>query len=237
MTTKPAATGDALPPACQVIEVRVKELWQLFNAMDPSPFRQRDLDPGAAEFITDWSRELSSETPIGLVVHLERAAGGEDEGEVLREAIHEFFAQRAAASRKRLRQLFGRGRISLLIALAFLAVATGIGDALATYYQQSRVAALVREGLLIGGWVAMWRPLEVFLYDWWPIRAEARLFDRLSGMPVRIEYAETEPTEDWRSDWPAAPAAVPVATATSQARRFVAHPQGGMLRGRTTEQP
>ena len=48
----------------------------------------------------------------------------------------------------------------------------------------------MRESLLIGGWVAMWRPLEVFLYDWWPIRAEARLFDRLSAMPVRIEYDE-----------------------------------------------
>jgi hypothetical protein len=32
----------------------------------------------------------------------------------------------------------------------------------------------------------MWRPLENFLYDWWPIRAEARLFDRLSAMTVRV---------------------------------------------------
>ena len=95
----------------------------------------------------------------------------------------------------------------MLIALGFLAVATGIGDAVATYFEESRLAGLVREGLLIGGWVAMWRPLEVFLYDWWPIRAEARLFDRLSVMPVRIEYTETAPTETWRSDWPAAPAA------------------------------
>jgi len=47
------------------------------------------------------------------------------------------------------------------------------------------------EGFLIGGWVAMWRPLEVFLYDWWPIRAEGRLLKRLSTMPVRIEYKET----------------------------------------------
>jgi hypothetical protein len=47
---------------------------------------------------------------------------------------------------------------------------------------------LTREGLVIGGWVAMWRPLEIFLYDWWPIHAEARLFDRLAAMPVRIEY-------------------------------------------------
>jgi hypothetical protein len=54
---------------------------------------------------------------------------------------------------------------------------------------------VIREGFLIGGWVAMWRPLEVFLYDWWPIRAEARLFDRLSRMPVRIDYKEISSSE------------------------------------------
>jgi hypothetical protein len=31
----------------------------------------------------------------------------------------------------------------------------------------------------------------VFLYDWWPIRAEVRLFERLSTMPVTIEYRES----------------------------------------------
>jgi len=48
-------------------------------------------------------------------------------------------------------------------------------------------------------------PLEVFLYDWWPILGELRLLDRLSVMPVRIEYNETTFDDAWRSDWPAAP--------------------------------
>ncbi|HTO48639.1 MAG TPA: hypothetical protein VML91_13455 [Burkholderiales bacterium] len=39
---------------------------------------------------------------------------------------------------------------------------------------------------MIGASVALWRPLEIFLYDWWPILAEARRYDRLSAMPVRI---------------------------------------------------
>ena len=51
----------------------------------------------------------------------------------------------------------------------------------------------------------MWRPLEVFLYDWWPILGEIRLKDRLSQMPVRIEYKEAVSDEGWRSDWPAVP--------------------------------
>lgn len=53
-----AAAGDAIHEAHQVIEVRVAELRQLFNAIDPSPFHERDLDPKAEEFIVGWSREL-----------------------------------------------------------------------------------------------------------------------------------------------------------------------------------
>jgi hypothetical protein len=49
----------------------------------------------------------------------------------------------------------------------------------------------------------MWRPLEIFLYDWWPIRDEALLSDRLATMPVRIEYRNAEPPEAWKADWPA----------------------------------
>jgi hypothetical protein len=44
----------------------------------------------------------------------------------------------------------------------------------------------VREGFIIAGSVAMWRPLEIYLYDWWHIRAEWRLLQRLGPMRVRI---------------------------------------------------
>jgi hypothetical protein len=67
----------------------------------------------------------------------------------------------------------------------------------------SRIGEIVRESLTIGGWVSMWRPLEVFLYDWWPIRNEARLSDRLAAMPVRIRYANATGSDAWRADWPA----------------------------------
>jgi hypothetical protein len=137
-----------------------------------------------------------------LLVHLERGAGPTDEADLFGESVHQYLKQRAVDSRRRLRELFHRGCISLLIALAFLGVCIALGDALASSFGDSRFAQLIREGLLIGGWVAMWRPLEVFLYDWWPIRAQAHLFDRLSTMSVRIEYKADASTGDWRNDWP-----------------------------------
>jgi hypothetical protein len=215
MSEKPvAAAGDAIPPKCQLIEVRVAELRQLFNAIDPSPFRERDLDPRAEEFIVGWGRDLSADAPLAFVVHLERAAGRDDESLLLRQAIHEFFSQRAASSRRNLRQLLRHGRISLVIGLAFLAASIVAGDAIATHFHESRWPEVLRESLLIGGWVAMWRPLEVFLYDWWPIRAEARLYDRLSAMPVKIMYEPKASPDAWRSDWPQVPAGDRPATET-----------------------
>lgn len=230
MTTEPPSSGDAIPGSYQIIEVRVAELRQLLNAIDPSPFHERDLDPRAEEFIVGWSRELPIDAPLALVVHLDRAAGRADEAVIFRDAVHEFFSQRALATRRSLRQLFSRGRTSLAIGLAFLGVSIAIGDGLASYLSGSRFAEIVREGLLIGGWVAMWRPLEVFLYDWWPIRADARLFDRLSAMPVRIEYKAEVSSDAWRSDWPAVPArGEPTSTA-----RDPRHPRPGDPAGTRT---
>jgi hypothetical protein len=181
------SAADAIPQDHRIIEIRVGELRQLFNAIDPSPFRKRDLDPKVEQFIVDWSADFPTDAPLALVVHLERTSDVADEQRFLREAMSEYFAQRAIATRRNLRDLFRRGRISLAIALAFLATSIVVGDAIAAYFDESRPAEVIREGFLIGGWVAMWRPIEVFLYDWWPIRAEARLFDRLSKMPVRID--------------------------------------------------
>jgi hypothetical protein len=199
--TSAAAPRESGPPSA-VIEVRVAELRQLFNAIDPSPFRERDLDPRAEEFIVEWARDLPREAGLALRVHLDRAPGRADEAGLLGQAIQQYFKARAEGVRRRLRDLFRRGRISLAIALAFLAAAMAASDVIGGL-TPSRFAAVASEGLLIGGWVAMWRPIEVFLYDWWPIRAEVRLFERLSVMPVAIAYAETASRDGWQSDWPA----------------------------------
>ena len=119
LTSTPSA-GDTIVTESRVIEVRVAELRQLFNAIDPSPFRERDLDPDAEQFIVEWARDLPRDAPLALRVQLERCAGRADEATLLRQAIHQYFTARAAGSRRTLRELFQRGRISLLIALAFL---------------------------------------------------------------------------------------------------------------------
>ena len=178
--------GDEIPAGTDAIEVHVSELTQIFNSLDPSPFHQKDLDDDADEFIVGWAKELPRQTPLALRVHLDKPAVTSEMANNLREAVRAFYARRATLSRQRLRELFRIGRTALFIGLAFLAACLFVGDRIVKAWPGGSAAGIIRESLLIGGWVAMWRPLEIFLYDWVPIRRDGRLFDRLSAMAVRI---------------------------------------------------
>jgi hypothetical protein len=168
-----------------IIEMNLRELSQLFDALDPSPFREKDLDRNAEEYIVDSVKELHFRGPCALVIHLDKPTGLSDE-RMVQEAIRVHFTRRATLARRDLRRVLRRGAISLAIGSAFLTVFFIMAQLLGRYMGESGLAKLFREGLIIVGWVAMWRPLEIFLYDWWPIVGQRRLYDRLSGMAVRI---------------------------------------------------
>jgi hypothetical protein len=104
-------------------------------------------------------------------------------------SIRDHFQRRAAATRRNLRDLLRIGRYSLLIAMLLIGPIIVIAESAAQLLQTERHAALIENSLVIGAWVALWRPLEIFLYDWWPIFAEAKLFDRLGAMDVRTVSA------------------------------------------------
>src|SRR5690348_14274772 len=157
-----AAAGDPIPAKCAVIEVHVGELRQLFDAIDPSPFHDRDLDPKAEEFIVGWAKDLPRDASLTLAVDLDREAGLPDEAAVLRDAIHEFFRHCAQTYRQRLRELFRVGRTSLVIGLLALAGAIALGDFLATLMKGSRIGEILRESLTIGGWVSCGGHLKCF---------------------------------------------------------------------------
>ena len=172
----------------EVIRVRLRELSQLFNSLDPSPFIDRDLDADAEEFILSWARELPPDHELKLLIDLTTAPPAE-RAEAIQDAVRHYFNERAEGKRREFRQLMRRGRISLAIGLLFLAGCLTIANG----FEKLGIHALsgiMQESFVIVGWVAMWRPLEIYLYDWWPLRAEWRVFRRLSRMEVELAWRE-----------------------------------------------
>lgn len=172
------------PESPASIRLQLRDLAQLFNSMDPSPFHDRDLDADAEEFILSWAREMPRHLPIDLTIHLGTTPPPDRLGEV-ENAVRHYFANRAEMKQREFRLLLRRGRTSLIVGLLFLAGCITLSELLRSH-GHGTVATFLRESLMIGGWVAMWRPLEIYLYDWWPLREERRVLERLAQMPVHV---------------------------------------------------
>lgn len=189
---KPAVPGGAhpphathLPPHAHRIEVNLRDVSQLFNSMDPSPFHDKDLDHDAEEFIVSWAQEFPVDEPVALVVHLQQAPDGIDVKAMIEQAVHNYFAYRARMNRLEMGRLMKEGRHSLLVGLGFLATCLLTSELLALH-ADGAFLDILKEGLTIGGWVAMWKPLQTYLYEWWPVRRRGKVFAKLAHMHVEV---------------------------------------------------
>jgi hypothetical protein len=118
-------------------------------------------------------------------LYLPEAAHSTAEARTLPDAVSHYFGYRAEQTRIELRSLLRRALANLAVGLVFLG--------LCLWLRKSLVAGdgteVLGEGLLIIGWVALWRPVEMFLYDWWPVLRRAWRFDTIARMPVEVRFA------------------------------------------------
>jgi hypothetical protein len=167
------------------IQVRIHELRQLFNSIDPSPFRERDLDPDCEEFIVSWAREIPPERDLHIEIRIDREQPPAELAADVPSAVRSHFAREASLQNLRRRRIVREGRLSLAIGLVLLVLCEGAA-ALVPAARLGTAGEIVRESLIIAGWVVMWHPLEVLLYGIWPVVRERRLLERLATADVRL---------------------------------------------------
>jgi hypothetical protein len=167
-----------------LIEIRLGAVQQLFNSLDPSPFHEKDLDADAEDYIVGAVRELPINAPLKLIFYLPPDELKVPAVAALAESIHNYFDYRREATARDLRFLWQDGRYALIIGLAFLSACLVVRQLL--FAEGATITHIVGEGLLIAGWVAMWRPMEIFLYEWWPLRRRRQIYTKLSAIPVEV---------------------------------------------------
>ncbi len=183
--------SPTMPQASEasLIKVKLSNVSQLFNSMDPSPFHERDLDHDAEEFIVSWALEHPAHTPLKLVVQITQATEEQisQSATLVRKSVHNYFEYSADMKHREMKQLLKEGRTALAIGLTFLAICEVLAGMIPGHITAWHAA--VQEGLTILGWVAMWEPLNIFLYSWWPLLRRERVLRKLSRMEVEVTKA------------------------------------------------
>ncbi len=173
-----------------LIHVSVARADDLFHAFDPSPLVGRDLDDDVEAYIVESARELGVRR-FALRLDITEPAPDDAAPAALRQAILAYFAYRRDMQARRLRLLLREGRTALAMGLGFLGLCWGLG-LLTMRLVPAPFGAFLNEGLLIIGWVANWRPVEIFLYDWRPMRRQRDIFDALAHMAIDIRCGTTK---------------------------------------------
>ncbi len=178
------------PPPIHQVELRIVALSELFNSMDPTPFHHRKLDTDAEEFLETWALEFPRNSRFRIIIHIDEMPE-DDPAPLVTEAIHNYFEYKSERSRQLLRLLLQEGRTSLLVGLGFLVITVLGVDILSSSFANSPFLRILTESLLVGGWVAMWRPMQIFFYDWWPIVRRVNIYRNLGRAMVHVVARET----------------------------------------------
>lgn len=165
------------------IHIRLKSLEALFNSLDPSPLVERDLDDTVEDYLVDCVRDAPSGASLELVLHLPDNSADRIHGDAVGQSVAHYFSFLSDRQARRIRRLLREGRQAALVGFVFLAGCTLGAQAVNNMYSGA-MSALLGEGLLIIGWVATWRPVSIFLYEWRPMRQEMRIYDRLARLNV-----------------------------------------------------
>lgn len=166
------------------IDLKVQRTAQLFDGRDPAPFRERDLDEDAVDYLFGAAEEIGARIPLRVVVWIAEP-GPEPAGEMIRTAMASHFSWAQERLDRDMRQHFRRAQLALLLGLGVLSLFLSLAQ-LTLRLPDGPLRQVLREGLVIIGWVAMWRPLELLLYDWWPQVHQRRQLRRLHAAEVVV---------------------------------------------------
>jgi hypothetical protein len=176
--------GDTL-----CIELFLRTSRQLFDSRDPAPFRERDLDPEAMEYLLDALEELPAKAPLKLVFHFAEAPEAGMDAEGISASVKAHLEHEETQARRRLGRFLRQAQLATVLAVLVLVGCLFLSGWLHRRMAPGDLREVVREGLVILGWVALWRPFESFLYDWVPYRAKWRALHRLLAAPVDVRFA------------------------------------------------
>lgn len=166
------------------IDIRLKNPLQLFDSRDPAPFRERELDEKAVQYLVAAAEDIPYKRPFKIAFHFsESAERGLLESETIAVAVHNHFDYEVDLLRMQLKRTRKRGLVFMLIGLALLVVGLSLSQIvkpLPNFFMKP----VLYEGLIIGSWVAIWRPIDLFLFDWWPTMEKMKYFKKLAATEV-----------------------------------------------------
>lgn len=167
------------------IDMKLRHLRSFFAVTDTDPFEGEGIDEsgidqliGRVTAISGWRRR-----PISLRLHVPASPENIELIPRMGEALVRYCDIHRQFAERKLMEIRREGMRTLAVGMVFLALCIGLAALIeTTAVADMLIGELLTEGAIIAGWVGLWRPIEILLFDWWPYARDRMLYGKLRDL-------------------------------------------------------
>ena len=180
-------TACRLHDSWTAIELRITHQIQFYNLLDPAPNDEKEINRATEAYIMDSLEDMPNDkrSAAKIILYLEQALYDDEETRTdMESAIHSHFALRHCAANQKYKLSMVKGRRYLLRGLIFLVICLILSSVVTSTYDQNDILYAIGQSFVVIGWVALWKPVEFYLYDRRDILDEIKILTQLETIPV-----------------------------------------------------
>ncbi|MFX1514444.1 MAG: hypothetical protein ACFFCQ_17865 [Promethearchaeota archaeon] len=170
-----------------IIKVAIDSYKDIFNGLDPAPFKRRDLDPDLLQYLEDCSSDIPMKNPINLQFNVEEALQDEETEKKVKLGLTTYFSFMMYSKRRQLKRSMKKNAFNVIIAFIFLITAF----LLEPHISNNLFLLTLLEGLFVGGWVFLWQAISSFAFQNRDIKHKYKEYQRFCAAPIHFKHTIT----------------------------------------------
>ena len=174
------------------IHIHLDDICHLFIAPDFDPYAKSPIYISGLEAATNQIKMSPRRSEHKLILHLPPEKFAPDILEKTRQAILNYCEFKLQETRREVLLLRWEGFEALQMGLSFMAGCLFLSLYLRGMKNSPEfLRTFISEGLSIVGWVSMWKPIDILLYQWWPHWQSQYIYEKLKLAELIIQPTET----------------------------------------------
>ena len=181
------------------IELRISHPAQFYNLLDPAPNDKKEINHATESYIINSLEDMPNDkhSSAKIVLYLEQTLYDDEKIRTdMEQAIHSHFALKLCSANQKYKLSMNKGRRYLARGLIFLIICLILSSVVTSIYNQNDIIYAIGQSFVVIGWVALWRPVEFYLYDRRDILDEIKMLGQLETITVETRRWNKNPESE-----------------------------------------
>jgi hypothetical protein len=168
-----------------IFDASLPDYEHIFNHLDPSPFRKRDLSPDLLSYLDQCSADIPLKYKIQILFNLTSQSPDPGREKEVVSGVKNNFLYNVNYFEKQILRTRMKALVYIILSFCGISAAAASQD----FFQGNIFFGFLREGLTIGGWVFLWEAFSTLFIQLDDVYDSLKKFKRLLNCEILFTYS------------------------------------------------